>query len=238
MHQIVVNGLVVDIVRKKIKNLHLAVYPPTGRIRVAAPLVVDDEAVRLAVISRLSWIKRQRTKFSEQERESKREYISGESHYFQGARYRLNVIEHDGAGLVIVRNKKIIDLFARSQSTTTQRERVILAWYRAHLRAVIPPLIAKWEEKVGVQVADCGIKQMKTKWGSSNIEARRIWLNLELAKKSERCLEYIVAHEIVHLLERKHNEKFSGYMNKFMPQWRSYRDELNRAPLGHVSWDY
>jgi len=238
MHQINVEGLVVNVVRKDIKNLHLAVYPPNGRIRVAAPLLVDDEAVRLAVISRLAWIKRQQTKFDEQERESQREYVSGESHYFLGARYLLNVIERDGPGQVVVRNKKTIDLYVRPRSAAIQRERIMLAWYRAHLRTAIPPLIAKWEEKIGVPVADWGIKQMKTKWGACNIEARHIWINLELAKKSARCLEYIVVHEMAHLLERQHNEKFVSHMNRLMPQWRLYREELNRAPLGHVDWDY
>jgi len=238
MHRIEVNGLAVDVVRKNIKNLHLAVYPPHGRVRVAVPLRVNDEAVRLAVIARLAWIKRQQKKFKEQERQSEREYISGESHYYQGARFRLNVIYRNGVGQVVVRNKKIIDLYARLKSTTSQRERVMLAWYRNYLRKTVPQLITRWEEKTGVKVADWGIKQMKTKWGSCNIKEQRIWINLELAKKSERCLEYIVVHEIIHLLERHHNERFLELMNKFIPQWRQYRDELNRAPLAHAEWDY
>jgi len=238
MHQIEVNGLVVDVVRRDIKNLHLAVYPPNGRVRVATPLRVDDDAVRLAVISKLAWIKRQETRFRKQERETEREYVSGESHYFQGARYRLNVMEHEATGQVVIRNKRTLDLFVRTGSDSAQRERVMLAWYRAYLRQAIPPLVAKWERIMGGQVAEWGIKRMKTKWGTCNIEARRIWLNLELAKKSSRCLEFIVVHEMVHLLERHHNERFLEYMNKFMPQWRLYRDELNRAPLAHETWDY
>jgi len=238
MHQIQVNGLAIDVVRKNIKNLHLAVYPPNGRIRVAAPLRVNDEAVRLAVISRMAWIKRQQVKFREQERESKREYVSGESHYFQGSRYLLNVVEHDGAGKVVVRNKKKIDLYVRSESDTAHRERVLLAWYRSHLRQVMPSLLEKWEKVIGVHVAEWGAKRMKTRWGSCNIEARRIWVNLELAKKSQRCLEFIIVHELVHLLERHHNEVFVNYMNKFLPQWRQYREELNRAPLAHEEWEY
>jgi predicted metal-dependent hydrolase len=238
MHQIDVNGSVVDIVRKDIKNLHLAVYPPAGRIRVAAPLLVDDEAVRLAVISRLAWIKRQQAKFNEQERQSEREYVNGESHYFQGARYRLNVIFLDAPGKVVVRNKRYIDLYVRPGSNTLQRGRVMSAWYRAYLRQTVPPLIEKWEKIIGVEVADWGIKQMKTRWGTCNIEDRRIWVNLELAKKSEKCLDYIVAHEMIHLLERNHNEHFLKLMNKFVPRWREYRDLLNRAPLAHAEWDY
>jgi predicted metal-dependent hydrolase len=238
MPQIDVNGLIVDVVRKDIKNLHLAVYPPDGRVRVAAPLRVSDEAVRLAVIARLGWIKRQQMKFHAQERESRHEYVNGESHYFLGNRYLLNVIEDGGPGKVVIRTKKKIDLYARPHSTRVQRERILLAWYRTYLREAVPPLIEKWQKIIGVEVAEWGIKQMKTKWGTCNIEKRRIWINLELAKKSESCLELIVAHEIVHLLERHHNERFMELLNKFLPKWRLYRAELNRAPLGHADWDY
>lgn len=238
MHQVAVDGLVVDVVRKNIKNLHLAVYPPNGRVRVAAPLRVNDEAVRLAVISRLAWIKRQQAKFEGQDRQSAREYVSGESHYYQGRRYRLNVIYHDSLSRVIIRNKTILDLYVRTGSDTAQRERVFLAWYRGQLKAMVPPLIAKWEPILGVTVAEWGVKQMKTKWGTCNIEARRIWLNLELIKKPALCLEYIVVHEMVHLLEHHHNDRFTAYMDKVMPQWRLHREELNREPLGHVTWDY
>ena len=233
-----VHGLVVDVVRKNIKNLHLAVYPPNGRVRVAVPLRVNDEAVRLAVISRLAWIKRQRARFAQQERQSAREYVSGESHYYQGLRYRLNVIYHDGPPRVTVRNRTTLDLYVRSGSDTAQRERVLLVWYRRQLKAMILPLIAKWEPILGVKVAEWGVKQMKTRWGTCNIEARRIWLNLELVKKPALCLEYIVVHEMVHLLERHHNDRYAAYMDKFMPQWRLHREELNRAPLAHEDWEY
>ena len=237
-HQIKVSGLVVDIVRKDIKNLHLGVYPPIGRVRVAAPLRVSDEAVRLAVISRLPWIKKQKTKFTNQARQTVREYVSGESHYFQGRRYRLNVIYQRGLPRVIVRNKSTIDLHVRDGSETVQRERVLLTWYRQELKQFIPALIAQWEPIIGVQVAEWQVKQMKTKWGTCNIEAKRIWLNLELAKKSKQCLEYIVVHEMMHLLERHHNDHFIELMNKFMPQWRMYREELNGSALGHEDWSY
>ncbi|MEA3349771.1 MAG: SprT family zinc-dependent metalloprotease, partial [Chloroflexota bacterium] len=230
MHQITISDLVVDVVRKDIRNMHLAVYPPGGRVRVAAPLLVDDEAVRLAVISKLAWIKRHRAEFQGQERQSAREYIYRESHYYWGDRYLLNVVYHDAPPQVIVRNKTTLDLYVRPGSDTLQRERVMLAWYRHQIKAAIPPLIAKWEPIVGVDVADWGVKRMKTKWGSCTIEAGRIWLNLELVKKPPRCLEYIVVHEIVHLLERLHNERFVAYMDEFMPQWRLLRDELNQAP--------
>jgi hypothetical protein len=235
-HQIKVSGLTVDVVRKDIKNLHLAVYSPSGRVRVAAPLRVSDEAVRLAVISRLPWIKRQKSKFTNQARQSAREYVSGESHYFQGRRYRLNVIYQSGTPRVVIRNKSTLDLFVRESSDRTQRERILLAWYRQQLKELVPSLIAQWEPIIGVKLADWRVKQMKTKWGTCNIEAGRIWLNLELAKKSTQCLEYIIVHEMVHLLERHHNDHFAELMNKFMLQWRLYREELNSSALGHEEW--
>jgi len=237
-HQVTVNDLVVDVVRKDIKNLHLAVYPPNGRVRVAVPLRVDDEAVRLAVISRLTWIKRQQARFAAQERQSEREYVSRESHYYLGDRYLLNVIYRDGPPKVVIRNKATIDLVVRIDSDTAQRERVLLAWYRKQLKQMIPPLIAKWENIMGVQVAEWGVKEMKTRWGTCNPEAGRIWLNLELIKKPVNCLEYVIVHEMVHLLERKHNDRFAAHMDALMPQWRQQRDELNRAPLGHATWEY
>jgi len=238
MHQITVNSLVVDVVRKDIKNLHIAVYPPDGRVRVSAPLRVDDEAVRLAVVSRLAWIKRQQGRFRAQERQSAREYVSRESHYYQGRRYLLNVVYHDGAPRVALHNNTTMDLFVRAASSTAQRERALSDWYRRQLKAAIPPLIAKWEAVIGVEVADWGVKRMKTKWGTCTIEARRIWLNLELAKRSLRCLVYIIVHEMVHLLERKHTDRFTAYMDEFLPQWRLTRDELNRGPLAHEAWQY
>ncbi|WP_040443980.1 M48 family metallopeptidase [Ktedonobacter racemifer] len=238
MHQITINDLVVDVVRKNIKNLHLGVYPPSGRVRVAAPLRVNDEAVRLFTISRLAWIKRQQTKFKEQERQSAREFVSGESHYYQGHRYLLNVIYRDAPPAIDVRNKKFIDLYVRPGSDTAQRERVLTTWYRQQLKEEIAPLVEKWEGIIGVETAEWGVKQMKTKWGTCNIQAQRIWFNLELAKKSVQCLEYIIVHELVHLLERHHNERFIAYMDSFMPLWQHYREELNRAPLGHETWDY
>ena len=237
-HQISVSDVVVDVVRKDIKNLHLAVYPPDGRVRVAVPLLIDDEAVRLAVISKLAWIKRQQALFQGQDRQSAREYVSRESHYYWGERYLLNVAYHDAPPQVIVRNKTTLDLFVREGSDTAQRERVLQEWYRRQLKAAIPPLIAKWEPIIGVEVAEWRVKRMKTKWGTCTIEARRIWLNLELVKKPPQCLEYIIVHEMVHLLERLHNERFVAYMDEFIPQWRLLRDELNQAPLAHETWGY
>ena len=237
MHQIVVNDIPVDVVRKKIKNLHLAVYPPEGRVRVAAPLQVNDEAVRLAIISRLGWIRRQQSKFIGQGRQSVREYLSGESHYFQGRRYRLSVVYRDAPPYVKVSKNNLI-LHARTGSDKTQREVVLQEWYREQLKEQIPALVAQWEKIVGVTIAEWGVKRMKTKWGTCNIMARRIWLNLELAKKPIHCLEYIIVHELVHLLERNHDDRFRSLMDQFMPQWRQYREELNHTPLAHETWEY
>lgn len=235
---IVISGIAIQVVRKEIKNLHLGVYPPGGRVRVAAPAGMSDDAIRLAAISRLSWIKKQQARFAGQERQSAREYVSGESHYYQGNRYLLDIIYHDGPPAVAVRNLTTLELVVRTGSDTARRERVLLDWYRAQLKEMIPPLITQWEAIMGVQVAEWGIKRMKTLWGACNSDARRIWLNLELIKKPAGCVEYIVVHEMAHLLERRHNDRFVALMDASLPQWRHHRELLNAAPLGHAEWTY
>lgn len=233
-----VGGVAVDVVRKPIKNLHLGVYPPHGRVRVAAPLAVSDEAVRLAVVGKLGWIKRERAKFKMQPRESRRELVTGESHYFLGHRYRMRVIEHPGPGKVVLRGTAALDLYVRARTDTAGRDRVLRGWYRQQLQAIVPRLLAKWEKKIGVATADCRIKRMRTKWGACTIEARRIWLNLELAKKPQRCLEYIIVHELVHLLEPNHGDRFRALMDRYLPNWAVIRAQLASAPLGHEEWDH
>lgn len=237
-HSIEVRGVPVEIVRKDIKNLHLGVYPPSGRVRVAAPLRLNDDAVRLAVISRLGWIRRQQAKFEEQDRQSQRQMVSGESHYVQGRRYRLDVIGVDASRPIALRNHARLEVHVHPGASQRAREAALQRWYRELLRNRLPELISKWESVIGVTIADCRIKRMKTRWGSCNMAARRIWLNLELAKKPPLCLEYILVHEMVHLLERHHNDRFKEYMDRFMPQWRLHREELNRTPLAHESWRY
>ena len=236
--RITVSGLPVEIVRKAIKNLHLGVYPPNGRVRVAAPVRVRDEAVRLAVISRLGWIKRQRRRFHSQERQSAREYVARESHYFLGRRYLLNVTEQDGPSQVSRRGNTILELRVPQGASRHKREQILLAWYRKNLKALILPLIEKWEAKIGMKVESWGVRRMKTKWGSCNSADRRIWLNLELAKKPIYCLEYILVHEMVYLIERKHNDRYIALMDQFLPGWRARRDELSYAPLVHETWSY
>ncbi len=235
--RIVVGGIAVEVVRKDIKNLHLGVYPPLGRVRVAAPPVVSDEAVRLAVIDKLGWIKRQQLRFASQPRQSEREMVNGESHYFLGRRYRLRVHEQAGPAWVAV-GAASLDLYVRAGATPAQREAVLLRWHRAQLKARIPALLAHWQPLLQVKVADWGVKKMKTRWGSCNVAARRIWLNLELAKKPEPCLEYIAVHELVHLLERRHNERFTALMDRYLPDWRNRREILKRSALGHEVWTY
>lgn len=235
--QITVKGLSVQVVRKAIKNLHLGVYPPNGRVRVAVPLRVNDAAVRLALVGKLGWIKRQRVKFEAQSRQSKREMVSGESHYFLGRRYRLSVIPQEDAPKVLTR-KKLIELHVRRETSAPQRERVLRRWYRQRLKEMIPPLVEKWQEVLGVRIAEWGIKKMKTRWGTCNPDARRIWLNLELAKKPSPCLEYILVHELTHLAERHHNDRFISLMNRHLPNWRQHRQVLNSEPLAHDTWTY
>ena len=233
-----VRGIPVQVVRKGIKNVHIGVYPPHGRVRVAVPLSVDDDAVRLAVISRLSWIRRKRAEFMEQERQTLREFVSGESHYFEGRRYRLDVVEIDGPPSVSLLNNKWMRLQIRPGSDRDMREGVLDKWYRRRLRERLPTLLEKWQPVVGESVTEVRIRKMKTRWGSCNDEARRIWLNLELAKKPPACVEYVLVHELVHLLDRRHDDHFRELMDEFMPAWRARRDELNRGPLAHATWVY
>lgn len=237
-HFITVNHIEVQVVRKAIKNMHLAVYPPDGRVRVAVPRHITDDNVRLAVISKLSWIKKQQATFQAQARQSQREMVSGESHYFLGRRYLLDVVERWGRHEVVIKNNTDLILYVTPGTSRNHREQALNAWYRAELKQRVPALLVKWEPIIGQPVAEWGIKRMKTKWGSCNITARRIWLNLELAKKPLECLEYIVVHEMIHLLERHHNDTFRAYMNKFLPQWRLHRDVLNSSPLAHEEWSY
>ena len=218
--------------------MHLAVYPPNGRIRLSAPEKTDKEVLRLFTISKLGWIKKQVKSFKEQAREVPREYISGESHYFQGKRFLLEVSEAEDKNKVELKGNKKILLYCKPGAPKSKRAELLKEWYRSELKKQVPPLIKKWENKIGVQSNDWRVKQMKTKWGACNIEAKRIWLNLELAKKPKICLEYIIVHELVHLLERNHNERFVHYLDEFMPKWRLHRDELNSLPIAHSDWGY
>ncbi|WP_420633075.1 M48 family metallopeptidase [Candidatus Palauibacter sp.] len=231
-----IRGIAVEVVRKDIKHLHVGVYPPEGRVRVAAPLRLDDDAVRLAVISRLAWIRRRRDEFQRQDRQSQREFVSGESHYFEGRRYRLDVVVSDGPTATRLRNAGWIEMRIRPDTGRDAREAMLYHWYRGRLRERIPDIVAKWEPRVGVTVADWRIRRMKTRWGTCNREAGRIWLNSELAKKPVSCLEYVVVHEMVHLIERGHNERFRSILDRVLPNWRHRLDALAREPLANETW--
>src|SRR5438876_6229062 len=235
-HRISVAGIEVEVVRKDIKNLHLAVYPPNGRVRVAVPRHVDDDLVRLTVTSRLGWIRRHQRGFENQDRQSEREIVSGESQFFQGRRYRLDVVRDASRAGVRISKPGTMELKAPNGHGADKRSETLREWYRSTLRERIRPLIDKWEPVIGVEVEDWGVRRMKTRWGTCNQNARRILANLELAKKPPECLEYIIVHEMVHLLDPRHGQRFAAIMNSVLPKWRLYRQVLNETPLGHENW--
>jgi predicted metal-dependent hydrolase len=230
-----IRGIDIDVVYKDIKNLHIGVYPPHGRVRVAAPEQLDDDRVRLAVIQRLPWIRKQRAQLRSAVRQSRREMITGESHYVWGIRHRLKVVERPGRSHVEIDGERLL-LYVPAGTDNEARLAILQQWQRAQLRGRIPGFIEKWEPVVGRPVPKWSIRRMKTKWGSCNRESGHIWFNLELAKKHPDCLEYIVVHEMTHLLERNHGERFTTLMDQFMPDWRERRDSLNKAPLAHEDW--
>jgi predicted metal-dependent hydrolase len=230
-----VRGINVDVVYKDIKNLHIGVYPPLGRVRVAAPRRLDEEHIRLAVIQRLSWIRRQRKQLQDAARQSPREMVTGESHYVWGVRHRLKVVERPGHPHVELDGERLL-LYVPESTDTPARLKLLRVWQRRQLRLAIPAFIETWEPAIGRTVPRWSIQRMKTKWGSCSRENGHIRFNLELAKKHPRCLEYIVVHEMAHLLERGHGERFTKLMDGFLPDWRSRRDELNDAPLADERW--
>lgn len=232
---ITVSGIDVQIDIKDIKNLHIGVYPPYGRVRVAAPIKIDNEAVRLAVVSKLSWIKKQVRHFQEQPRQTKREMVSGESHYYFGKRYLLNVI-YGAKKHQIVQNHSTLELHVKIGTSTQNREKLLNEWYRAQLHCTIEELISQWEKKIGIKINSWQIKKMRTQWGSCSIDKKNILLNLSLAKTPVECIEYIVVHEMIHLLERHHNDNFKIHLDRFLPEWRSSRDILNQSILSFEEW--
>jgi predicted metal-dependent hydrolase len=236
--RLTVGGLAVDLVRKDIKNLHLGVYPPHGRVRIAVPLHLDDEAARLAVVNKLPWLRRQIAAFEQQPRMSESEAVSGESWYVFGRRFRLLTVETTGRPKVLQPNKSRLELHVPVEFDQVQRLAVLDRWYRGMMREAMLPVVEMWEKKIGVVASSCGVKRMKTKWGSCNDKTRSIWLNSELAKKPIECLEYIVVHELIHLKEPSHNENFVKLMDKHLPNWRNIRDLLNSRPLAHEDWLY
>ena len=229
-----VAGFGIDVVYKEIKNLHISVYPPFGRVRVAAPTRMEDETIRLAIVQRLSWIKKQREQLQDADRQTERRMVSGETHYVWGERLRLDS-SRIGQSSITVKGKTLW-ITAPEGSTNEARRLILDRWYRRQLKAAIPALLEKWQPIIGHEVDKVVVRRMKTKWGTCSTGSGSIWLNLELAKKNPRCLEYIVVHELTHFDERTHNERFVALMDKHLPKWRALRDELNGAPLAEEEW--
>lgn len=230
-------NIAVDVELKDIKNVHLSVYPPAGRVKIAAPRRMSLDTIRVFAISKLGWIKRQQEKILAQERETPREYLPRESHYVWGRRYLLRVVEREGAPSVDLTHRRMV-LGVRPGATEERKQAVVDHWYRQRLKEAVPPLIAKWEPVLGVRVRRFFVQRMKTRWGSCNPRAASIRLNTELAKKPKECLEYIVVHEMVHLLEPTHNDRFVALMDRLVPRWRFLRQRLNQLPVRHEEWVY
>ncbi len=235
--QIKLGDIAVDVVLKDIKNVHLSVYPPTGRVRVSAPKRMSINTIRVFAISKLDWIKQQQAKLQEQERETPREYLDRESHYVWGKRYLLTVSENDEPPSIELEHTRMI-LRVRPRTGEDKRKTVVEEWYREQLKDAVPPLLARWQPRLGVRAQRFFVQRMKTKWGSCNQEARTIRLNTELARKPMECLEYIAVHELVHLLEPTHSARFVALMDRFMPQWQFHREVLNRLPVRRENWRY
>lgn len=237
MPQIELGDITVDVVLKDIKNVHLSVYPPAGRVRIAAPKRMSLDTIRVFAISKLAWIKQQQAKLRAQERETPREYLERESHYVWGKRYLLTVIESDEPPSVELKHRRMV-LRVRPRTDEGKRQAIVEEWYREQLKKAVPPLLARWQPLLDVRVERWFVQRMKTKWGSCNHKAGTIRLNTELAKKPAECLEYIVVHELVHLLEPTHNARFVALMDRFMPKWQFHRDMLNSLPLRRETWSY
>lgn len=237
---ITVSNIEIQITRKAIKNLHLSVNPPAGDVRISVPPHISDENVRLAIVTRLGWIKQHRKNFQAQPRQTLREMVTGETHYYLGQRYRLEVktIPRNQKQCIEITNGQKMMLFAHANASLEKREAILTEWYRVQLKAQTEKLLAKWTPIIGQSPTSWGIRKMKTKWGSCNTGNRRIWFNLELAKKPIECQEYILVHELIHLIERRHNDRFRDLMNYHLPQWKNLKDKLNQLPLAHEEWEY
>ena len=227
----------VEVIQKDIKNVHLSVYPPTGRVRISAPLHMSLDTIRVSAISKLGWIKQEQQKLRDQERETPREYLDRESHRLWGKRYLLKVVERESAPLVEIKHGKLV-LQVGCEADTAKKQAIVARWYRDQIKNVVPALIEKWSPLINITPPNLFVRQMKTKWGSCNSAVGNIRLNSELAKKPRECLEYVLVHELMHFLEPTHNQRFIALMDKFMPLWRHHRDVLNRLPVRHEKWIY
>ena len=227
----VVGKLTVPVIFKNIKNIHLSVNPPDGCVKVSAPFSMDRETIRVFIISKMGWIRKKQKNFIEQEREEPREFLLRESHYYLGRRFLLNIIEDKNSSGVSLK-QNVLEVSVSPGFTGKKIEAMVEKWYRAELKIIVAEKISSFEKIMGIQIASFSIKKMKTRWGSYNPTKNTILLNLDLIKKPIHLIEYIVAHEMVHSFERTHNAKFIAYMDKFMPQWRILKEELNKLPVG------
>lgn len=225
----------IDVTRKNIKNLHLSVYPPTGTVRISAPSRMKLETIRVFALGKLTWIRKQQRKLQTQERETQREYINRESHYLWGKRYLLSIHEAEQPPSVQLKASRI-HLTVRTGADQEKRREILTEWYREALKKAAEPLIAKWEGILKVKCRSWSIRRMKTKWGSCNTSAGRVLLNLELAKKPILCLDYLIAHELAHLIERRHNDRFAAILDRHLSNWRQIRNQLNILPLDFQHW--
>lgn len=223
--RITIDGVPIDLERKRVKYLRLVIYPQTGRVRLSAPLGMSEERVRSFVISKMAWIKKHQARIALRQYVPQKTFQSGESISYDGKEYLLEVIPHACETSVAVENT-YVKLFIRGAYSSRQCAEVIDCWYRKKLQNEIPPLLQRWERHLGVQVHEWGIKRMKTRWGSCNIRKHRIWLNMELAKKSHQCLEYVLLHEMIHLLVPNHSSQFKESMTRWMPEWKTREKEL------------
>jgi predicted metal-dependent hydrolase len=230
-----IGEIAIAVARKDIKHVHLSVHPPSGRVTLAAPKGTRPEVARAYAVSKLGWIRDQQAKLRGQARETPREFVERESHYLWGRRYLLSVREKQAKPAVRLDHRRIV-LTIRPRTSRSQREAVLHEWHKSLLHDSLPALIQKWERRLGVEVASYFLQRMKTKWGSCNHRARNIRLNTELVKKPKDLLEYVVVHEMLHLIEPTHSEQFLSLMSKHYPAWREARAELNELPLGATAW--
>jgi len=233
---ITIGDIVIDLTRKEVKHVHLSVHPPHGRVTLVAPTKTRPDVARAYAVSKLTWIRNQQAKLREQARETPRQFVERESHYLWGRRYLLTVLERD-AKPSVKHDHRRITLAVRPGSDQAKRQAVMNQWHRSLLHGVIPPLIRKWERKLNVTVSAYFLQRMKTKWGSCNHRVGNIRLNTELAKKPKDLLEYVIVHEMVHLIEPTHSERFVSILTKHFPSWREARAELNELPLGAEVWN-
>ncbi len=222
--------IAIALTRKDIKHVHLSVHPPLGRVSLVAPTGTRVEVARAYAISKLGWIRDQQAKLRGQARETPRRFVTRESHYLWGRRYLLSVVEQNAKPSVRMSHRRVT-LTVRPGSGRAKREDVIHEWHKALLHEAMPPLIRKWESKLGVKVSGYFLQRMKTKWGGCNYREQHIRLNTELAKKPKDLLEYVVVHEMLHLVEPTHSERFIGLLNRHYPTWREARVELNELPI-------